>query len=104
MAEVRASYEAQVRKDPDFRSVVGSTELLMLEALAEGKLADKLAGVQREFADLQRRISTPGDWRSVFDTERFVLGRWARHADKSQTKACNEVLRQLAGYAWPSAA
>ena len=104
VAEVRASYEAQVRKDPDFWSVVGSTELLMLEALAEGKLADKLAGVQREFADLQRRISTPVDWRSVFDTERFVLGRWARHADEPQAKACREVLRQLAGYAWPSAA
>jgi CHAT domain/Lecithin:cholesterol acyltransferase len=103
VAEVRASYEAQVRKDPDFWSVVGGTELLLLEALAEEKLADKLAGVQREFADLQRRISTPSDWRSVFDTERFVLGRWAPHAVESEAKACRDVLRQLAGYAWPSA-
>ncbi len=109
VAEVRASYERKVHQDPDFWSVVGGIELQMLEALADGTLPDEelantLAGIQREFADLQRRISTPGDWRSVFDTERFVLGRWARHADLSQVKACRAVLRQLAEYAWPSAA
>jgi hypothetical protein len=101
VADVRASIEAKVRDDPDFWSVAAGAELLLLEAVAAGNLADKLADVKREFADLQRRISTPSEWRSVYDTERFVLERWASAAGPKEAKACNDLIQQLAGFAWP---
>ena len=104
VAEVRASFDAKRRDDPDFWSVAGSNELLLLEALSEGTLPGKVAAVVGEFADLQRRISTTNYWRSVYDTERFVLERWTKGSAEpnAQAKACDDVLAQLKRYAWPA--
>ena len=100
VADVRASLDAKVRDDPDFWSVVGRTELQLLEALAAGTLAAAQADLSREFADLQRRVSAATQWRSVYDTERFVIERATRRADAKEKKAGRELVRLLAGYAW----
>jgi tetratricopeptide (TPR) repeat protein len=101
VAEVQASLEAKGRRDPDFWSVVGRTELQLLQAAAAGGVAGAQPRVAAEFADLQRRVSAPTEWRSVYDTERFVLERYARHAGAAEQRACRELLAQLAGYGWP---
>jgi hypothetical protein len=102
VAEVQASLEAKGRRDPDFWSVVGRTELQLLQAAATGTVAAVQPRVAAEFADLQRRVSAPTEWRSVYDTERFVLERCARHTSAAEQRACRELLAQLAGYGWPS--
>ena len=104
VAEVQASLEAKARSDPDFWSVVGRTELQVLQAVATGRLAGAQSRLAAEFADLQRRVSAPTEWRSVYDTERFVLERYARHAAAAEQRACSELLAQLAGYGWPDGA
>ena len=101
VAEVRQSLEAKVRDDPDFWCVVGRAELPLLEALAAGTLAAARPDVAREFDDLQRRVSAPTEWRSVYDTERFVIERCTRRADPKEQKAGRELIRQLASFAWP---
>jgi hypothetical protein len=40
----------------------------------------------------------------VYDNDRFVLDRYARHASAAEQRACRELLAQLAGYGWPSGA
>lgn len=104
VAQVQASLEAKARRDPDFWSVVGRTELQLLQAAAAGSVARSQAHVAAEFADLQRRVSAPTEWRSVYDTDRFVLDRYARHASATEQRACRELLAQLAGYGWPTGA
>lgn len=104
VAEVQASLEAKARSDPDFWSVVGRTELQLLRSAAAGDVAGALSRVSAEFADLQRRVSAPTEWRSVYDTERFVLERHARRAGAAEQRACRELLAQLAGYGWPTGA
>jgi tetratricopeptide (TPR) repeat protein len=102
VSEVQASLEAKARSDPDFWSVVGRTELQLLQAAAAGSVAAAQAQVAAEFADLQRRVSAPTEWRSVYDTERFVIERCARHASAAERRAGRDLLAQLAGYGWPS--
>ena len=102
MLAVQASLEAKARSDPDFWSVVGRTELQLLQAAASGGVAAAQSHLAAEFADLQRRVSAPTEWRSVYDTERFVLDRYARRAGAAEQRACRELLAQLAGYAWPT--
>ena len=103
--EAQATWNAaKARSDPDVWSVVGRTELQVLQAVATGRLAGAQSRLAAEFADLQRSVSAPTEWRSVYDTARFVLERYARHAAAAEQRACSELLAQLAGYGWPDGA
>ena len=105
LAAVRLSLADKTRDDPDFWSVVGLTDLRLYEAVATRALAPQAASLQAEYAELHRRVSAPRDWRSVHDTARFVLDRYARRAaGGAEKKACADIVALLEGFAWPAGA
>ena len=97
--EVRHVLDVKSRDDPDFWSVAGQTELDVYEALALRNLARKLGGIEAAFKDLHARLSTPWMWKSVHDTARFVLLKYATRAPAAEKTAARTLLRILAGYA-----
>jgi len=101
LAAVRRSLIEHTRDDPDFWSVAGLTELRMLQAVAARALAREADPIGAEFTALHARVSAPKDWRSVHDSARFVLDRYARRAAISDQRACREIVELLEDFAWP---
>jgi hypothetical protein len=97
--EVRHVLDVKTRDDPDFWSVAGQTELDVYEALAQRNLARKLAGIEAAYTDLYARLNTAWMWKSVYDTARFVLPKYATRAPAAEKTAARALLRILAGYA-----
>jgi len=97
--EVREVLDIKTRNDPDFWSVAGQTELDVYEALARRNLARKLATIEDAYKDLHGRLNTPWMWKSVYDTARFVLPKYALRAPAAEKKAARTLLSVLAGYA-----
>jgi hypothetical protein len=92
---------ARTRDDPDFWSVAGLTELRLYEAVAARRLATEGSAIGDEYADLHRRVSGTNYWRSLFDTARFVLDRYAERSGAAEKRACKALLAALESYAWP---
>ena len=104
VAAIRQCLADKTRDDPDFWSVVGLTDLRLYEAVAAHALAPQAASLMAEYTELQRRVAAPRDWRSVHDTARFVLDRYARRAASAAEKqACATLVALLEGFAWPTA-
>ncbi len=103
VAALRQSLADKTRDDPDFWSVAGLTDLRLYEAVAAHSLAPQAASIAAEYTELHHRVSAPRDWRSVHDTARFVLERYARRAaGNAEKRACAEVVALLEGFAWPA--
>jgi hypothetical protein len=97
--EVRQILDTKTRDDPDFWSVAGQTELDVYEALALRDLARKLAGIDAAYQDLHGRLTTPWMWKSVYDTARFVLSKYATRAPAAEKTAARALLKILGGFA-----
>jgi len=105
VAAVRQNLADKTRDDPDFWSVVGLTDLRLYEAVAARALAPQAASLEADYSELHGRVAAPRDWRSVHDSARFVLDRYARRANSSaEKKACAHVVALLEGFAWPALA
>ena len=104
LAVVRQSLADKTRDDPDFWSVVGLTDLRLYEAVAARALAPVAASLTTEYAELHRRVAAPRDWRSVHDSARFVLERYARRATAAERTVCSGLLAVLQHFAWPTGA
>ena len=102
LAAVRRSLVERTRDDPDFWSVAGLTELRLYQAVAARALAREAAPIAAEFTALHARVSAPKDWRSVHDSARFVLDRYARRAPAADARACREIVELLEDFAWPA--
>jgi hypothetical protein len=97
---VRQSLDAAVEADPDFWSVVGQTELRVLEAIDAGDLESAIESIERELADLQARVPGVWYWASVFDRASLILPTYARHTkDRKEKQAAAQLLEQLRGFA-----
>jgi len=101
IATVRQRLAARTRDDPDFWSVAGLTELRLYEAVAGRRLATEGSAIGDEYADLHRRVSGTNYWRSLYDTARFVLDRYAERSGAAEKRAGRALLAALEGYAWP---
>jgi hypothetical protein len=101
IAAVRQRLGARTRDDPDFWSVAGLTELRLYEAVAAQRLATEGGAIGDEYADLHRRVSGTNYWRSLYDTARFVLDRYAERSGAAEKRAGRALLAALEGYAWP---
>ncbi|MGH9143582.1 MAG: CHAT domain-containing protein, partial [Vicinamibacterales bacterium] len=97
--DVRQALQAKTQDDPDFWSVAGQTELDVYEALALRALARARPGIEAAYKDLYARLSTPWMWKSVNDTARFVLQKYATRAPAVEKKAANALLKTLAAFA-----
>jgi tetratricopeptide (TPR) repeat protein len=111
IAAARACLQAQVQASPDFWSVAGLVELVMLEAIgartpqgtAARALAQALAALEDAFAELHRRVAAPRMWASVADQAHFVLAPYAHHCRGSERVAATRLLGWLnafAGWDW----
>jgi hypothetical protein len=99
LAGAQQSLQRRVRDEPDFWSIVSSTELRMYAAVAQGGLAPLLGQIEIEYADLFARTSAARSWRSVYDQAAFVLAKYAARATREERQAANAVLALLARFA-----
>jgi tetratricopeptide (TPR) repeat protein len=80
---------------PNFWSVAGQGELLILQALAAGKLAAAEAGISADFADLKSRVAAPKNWDSVYESAQFTLLPYLAFAKGAERLAAQKLLDQL---------
>jgi tetratricopeptide (TPR) repeat protein len=82
--------------EPDFWSVVGLTELLILQALADGRLAPALPGALASLHDLKGRVSAAWMWDSVYNEAQFTLEPYlAWHANGPEATAARRLVDAL---------
>jgi tetratricopeptide (TPR) repeat protein len=91
--------------EPDFWNVVGETELEMLVALAQGRLAEETEAILGTLAELKVRVPAPLSWDSVRNNARFVLGAYGEGAatGADERAAAGRVLAALDAWADPAA-
>lgn len=86
----------QVASDePDFWSVVGLSELLILEALAQGRLAAAEPGVSASLRDLKARVPAAWMWDSVYNEAQFTLEPYLSMAGAAEKRAAQDLLDML---------
>ncbi len=73
IAEVSASLQQAAADKPDFWSVVGRSELSILEALAEGRLADDVEALIGHLRGVKVRVPSTTKWDSVYKEAQFTL-------------------------------
>ena len=95
LSAVRDSLDQTARARPDFWSVVGQTELVLLEALAHGRLAGSGPGLMDAFRELKLRVPATSSWDSVYIEARFTLEPYQRVASAPEQRAAEELLKGL---------
>jgi hypothetical protein len=96
---VEDSLDHAATNRPDFWSVVGQTELKMLGALAQGRLAAVEPALSANLRDLKARVPAPRMWDSVLNEAMFTLVPYqavARTAEKQAAQRLLETLTALA--------
>ncbi len=84
---------------PDFWSVVGQSELMLLAALANGQLASAEPGLTTALRALKERVPAPMMWDSVYNEALFTLEPYtlmARPAEKHAAQSLLKTLKTLA--------
>jgi CHAT domain/Lecithin:cholesterol acyltransferase len=71
--EVSASLQRAAADKPDFWSVVGRSELSLLEALAEGRLATEAEALLIHLRGVKVRVPSTTKWDSVYKEAQFTL-------------------------------
>ena len=95
LTSVRESLARAAAEKPDFWSVVGQTELGVLEALARGCLATSWPALMNAFRELKVRVSAPSSWDSVYTEARFTLEPYQAVASAAERRAAIEMLKGL---------
>jgi len=99
VSAVRQSLQKKNVEDPDFWSAVGSVELTIYEALAQGRLAPALAVILADLDDVKRRVTSRLSWDSVTYQARLTLNAYLAASGLSiaERAAVNNLLEQLPG-------
>lgn len=95
LQRVRDSLARSEKDSRDFWSVVGQSEVMLLQAIAEKNLAGEQPGLLSSLAKLKARVPAPWMWKSVRDEGRFVLLPYARHAARAEAAAAMAILAEL---------
>jgi hypothetical protein len=95
--EVHASLDQAAKAAPDFWSVVGQTEIKVLEALAQQRLADELPLLTDAFRKLKARVPAARMWDSVYNEAQFTLEPYRvwQKAHLTEVRAADELLKTL---------
>ena len=99
LAEVQASLDQSARTSPDFWSVVGQTELRVLEALAQRRLADLAPALIEAFRGLKARVPALGMWDSVYNEAQFTMEPYQGVASGPEMQAATQLLAALKEFA-----
>jgi CHAT domain-containing protein len=95
LSAVRESLDKAATERPDFWSVVGQTELSLLEALAQRRLAGSAPGLLHAFRELKARVPSSSGWDSVYTEARFTLEPYEQVANGGEQRAACEILAGL---------
>jgi hypothetical protein len=95
MEALRQELTESAAKQPDFWSVVGQSELKMLEALARGALADVGDELVKTLRELKARVASVRMWNSVNADARFTLAPYQALASKAGVDAEVRAAKQL---------
>jgi hypothetical protein len=101
MRAVQESLARAARERPDFWSVVGQSELRLLEAVATQRLADDAPALLAAFRDLKARVPARAMWDSVHSEARFTLEPYLAIANAAEKRAAGDLLAALAAMAAP---
>jgi CHAT domain len=81
---------------PDFRSVAGQSELLILDALSQQRLARAEPGISASFRDLKRQVAAPANWNAILIEAEFTLLPYLDFASGAEKRAAQALLALLA--------
>jgi len=95
LSAVRESLDKAANEKPDFWSVVGQSELGLLEALAQGRLAGSGPVLMDAFRELKARVPAVWSWDSVYTEARFTLEPYQAVASATEQRAALELLKGL---------
>jgi tetratricopeptide (TPR) repeat protein len=95
LSVVRASLDKAATERPDFWSVVGQTELSLLEALAQRRLAGSVPALLHAFRELKERVPSSSGWDSVYTEARFTLEPYQTVTSGGEQRAAAEILSGL---------
>ena len=95
MKAVSDSLHRAAADKPDFWSVVGQTELLVLAALASGQLAAALPGVVASLRELKARVPATTLWDSIYNEAQFTLEPYLLVAGTTEQHAAQSLLDTL---------
>ena len=95
MKAVSDSLNKAVTDNPDFWSVVGQTELLVLAAVGKGQLARAEPGVSASLRDLKARVPAAWMWDSVYNEAQFILEPYIAMAGVAERRAAQKLLDAL---------
>jgi CHAT domain-containing protein len=98
-AAARASLQGKAATDPDFWSLAGLSEIDMLAAVAQRRLAEETPALLAAYADLHSRVAAPSHWGSVADQADFVLTPYTATVSGNEREAAAALLAVLRGYA-----
>ena len=96
---VSDSMTAAAAARPDFWSFAGQSELLILQAITEGRLAPASTGIVASLTDLKGRVPAPKSWDSVYNEAQFTLLPYLAFAKGAEKKAAQDLLDLDAGQA-----
>ncbi len=92
---VGAALQKAATEKPDFWSVVGQTELLVLAALAKGQLAPVQVRLTLTLRELKARVPAVWMWDSVFNEAQFTLLPYLEFAAAAEKRAAQSLLDAL---------
>jgi tetratricopeptide (TPR) repeat protein len=92
---VSDSLQKAVADKPDFWSVVGQSELLILAALAKGQLASAEPGVTTSLRELKTRVPAAWMWDSIYSEAQFTLLPYLEIASAAEKRAAQSLLDTL---------
>ena len=95
LTAVRDSLARAASERPDFWSVVGITELGLLEALAQGRLAIFAPDLMESFREIKARVAAVASWDSVYTEARFTLEPYQAFANVAEKRAAANILKCL---------
>jgi len=101
IARLREMLAQAAAAHPDFWSVVGETELLLLAALAKGELARAEPGASASLRNLKERVPAPWMWDSVYNEARFTLEPYLEMPKPAEQRAARKLLALLKQMATP---
>ena len=95
MKAVSDSLQKAAADEPDFWSVVGQSELRMLEALGKGQLAPAAAALRSALSELKARVPAAWMWDSVYNEAQFTLLPYIDMASANEKRAAQDLLTAL---------
>jgi hypothetical protein len=99
LEKARSSVQKKNKSQPNFWSLVAEPQMRLYEAVSRGNLPTHRPAIERSFRDVSKRSQGSTQWKSVFDTTKFVLEPYMARATPHGRKAAAAVLDLVGSFA-----